>query len=61
MMIISQNIIIRPKLTSLYLLTIAAIISVPPVLPFAVKAKPIPLPQKIAPRIQAINGWSCNN
>ena len=39
---------------------IAAIISVPPVLPFEEKAIPIPLPQKEAPSTHAINGWSCN-
>ena len=43
------------------MLTIAAMISVPPVLPFDAKATPIPPPQKIAPRIQAIKGWFCNS
>ena len=34
----------RPKVTSLYLLTMAAMISVPPVLPLAQNATPIPPP-----------------
>ena len=46
---------------SLYLLMIAAIISVPPVLPFEEKAMPIPPPQKDAPMTQALKGWSCNH
>ena len=35
-----------PNVMSRYLLMMAAIISVPPVLPFAEKATPIPPPQK---------------
>ena len=38
-----------PKVMSRYLLMTAAIISVPPVLPLAEKAMPMPLPQKEAP------------
>ena len=43
----------------LYLFTIAPIISVPPVLPFAEKTSPSPAPQRRAPIMIAINGWSC--
>ena len=57
----SQIIIIRPSDTSLYLLTIAAIISVPPVLPLEEKAMPIPPPQKDAPMTHAMKGWSCSS
>ena len=46
-----------PNVMSRYLLMMAAIISVPPVLPFAEKATPIP-PQKDAPMTHAIKGWS---
>ena len=60
MIIISVIRITRPKVISLYLFIIAAMISVPPELPLAEKAIPIPLPQKEAPMTQAINGWSCN-
>ena len=58
-MIIKSHISITfPKVMSLYLLMIAAMISVPPVLPFDEKAMPMPLPQKEAPITQAMNGWS---
>ena len=43
-----------PNVMSRYLLMMAAIISVPPVLPFAEKATPIPPPQKDAPMTHAI-------
>src|SRR5574344_511224 len=51
---ISQYIIILPKVTSLYLLTTAAMISVPPVLPLLLNTMPRPIPQSIEPKIQAI-------
>ena len=50
MITISQYIIIRPKVTSLYLLIIHAIISVPPVLPLLQNTMPIPKPSNPAPR-----------
>ena len=50
MIIISQYIIIRPSVISLYLLTTAAIISVPPVLPLLLNTIPKPIPQRIAPK-----------
>ena len=56
MIIISVIRMTRPKVISLYLFIIAAMISVPPELPLAEKAIPIPLPQKEAPITQAING-----
>jgi len=43
---------------SLYLLMMAAIMSVPPVLPLDEKATPIPPPQNEAPMTHAMNGWS---
>ena len=46
----------RPNDISRYLLTIAAIISVPPVLHFAEKATPIPPPKNEAPNTHAIKG-----
>ena len=58
MMIRSQNSMTRPSVMSLYLLMIAAIISVPPVLPFEEKAMPMPPPQKDAPMTHAMKGWS---
>lgn len=42
----------------LYLLIIAPIISVPPVLPFAVKTSPKPAPQRQPPIIIDMKGWS---
>ena len=47
-----------PSVMSRYLLIIAAMISVPPVLPFAENATPIPPPQKDAPSTHAMKGWS---
>ena len=55
----SQISITRPNVMSLYLLMIAAIISVPPVLPLEEKAMPMPPPQKDAPMTHAMKGWSC--
>ncbi len=46
-----------PKVISRYLLMIAAMMSVPPVLPLAQKATPIPPPQNDAPMTHA-KGWS---
>ena len=43
-----------PNVMSRYLLMMAAIISVPPVLPLAEKATPMPPPQKDAPMTHAI-------
>ena len=45
----------------LYLFTIAAIISVPPVEPPAIKQQPNPAPSKIAPIRHAINNSSPTN
>ena len=45
-----------PNVMSRYLLMMAAIISVPPVLPLAEKATPMPPPQKDAPMTHAIKG-----
>ena len=45
-----------PNDISLYLFTIADIISVPPLLQFAEKATPIPPPQNEAPNTHAIKG-----
>ena len=42
--------------TSLYLFTIAATISVPPVLPFAEKTNPNPTPQKQPPIMMDMKG-----
>ena len=60
MIIRSHMRITRPKVMSRYLLMIAAMISVPPVLPFHEKAVPTPKPQKEAPMTHAIKGWSCS-
>ena len=57
-MIISQIKMTLPKVISRYLLTIAAIISVPPVLPLAENATPIPAQQKEAPSTHDMKGWS---
>ena len=54
----SQNSKARPIDMSLYLLTIAPIISVPPVLPLAEKTKPRPAPHKQPPMMIDINGSS---
>ena len=54
----SQSSMTRPKEMSRYLLTMAATMSVPPVLPLNESPSPTPLPQKIAPIILAIKGWS---
>ncbi len=48
----------RPKDMSRYLLTIAATISVPPVEPLNDSPSPIPEPQKMAPMMLAMKGWS---
>ena len=45
----------RPKVTSLYLLIIQAMISVPPVLPLLMKTIPIPKPNIPAPITVAMN------
>ncbi len=52
----SQYKIDLPKDISLYLFIMAAIISVPPVLPLWVKTIPIPAPQSIPPMMHDING-----
>ena len=54
MIITSQSITIRPNVTSLYLCMIAAIISVPPVLPLQLNTIPRPAPHMTAPIIQAM-------
>jgi hypothetical protein len=54
-MTISQYIIIRPNVTSLYLLIIQAMISVPPVLPLLQNTMPMPKPNNPAPTTQAMN------
>ena len=54
MIIISQISTTLPNVMSRYLLMMAAIISVPPVLPLAEKATPMPPPQKDAPMTHAI-------
>ena len=51
MIITSQNIIICPSVTSLYLLIMAAMISVPPVEPLLRNTMPMPMPSIAAPRI----------
>ena len=48
----------RPKEMSRYLLTMAATMSVPPVDPLLASPSPTPLPQKMAPMMLAMNGWS---
>ena len=60
MMKMSQSKITRPKEISRYLLTMAATMSVPPVLPLNDRPNPTPLPQKMAPMILAMKGWSCS-
>ena len=60
MIIKSQNNKARPIEIFLYLLTIAPIISVPPVLPLAENTSPNPEPHRNAPMIIDINGWLCN-
>ena len=45
-----------PNVISRYLLTMAAMMSVPPILPFDDKAKPTPAPHSEPPRMVAING-----
>lgn len=57
----SQNNNARPMEIFLYLFTIAPTISVPPVLPFAEKTSPRPAPQRNAPIIMDMNGWSCRS
>lgn len=54
MMTMSQYIIIRPSVTSLYLLIIHAMISVPPVLPLLQNTMPMPKPKRPAPITQAM-------
>ena len=58
MIIKSQIWITLPSDMSRYLLTTAAMMSVPPVLPLAEKAMPIPPPQKNAPNTHDMKGWS---
>ena len=58
MIITSQIKMTLPNVMSRYLLIIAAIISVPPVLPLAENATPIPAPQKEAPSTHDMKGWS---
>ena len=58
---ISQINITRPSDISRYLFTIAAMISVPPVLPLADSPSPTPVPQKAAPMTLAMNGWLWSN
>ena len=57
-MIISQISMTLPKVMSRYLLMMAAMTSVPPVLPLAQNATPIPPPQNDAPMTHAMKGWS---
>ena len=61
MIIRSQISITRPSVMSRYLLMMAAMISVPPVLPLEEKAMPMPPPQRDAPMTHAMKGWSCSN
>ena len=51
----SQAIMMWPRLTSLNLLTIAAMMSVPPMLPLWRKQKLRPMPSMMLPRTQAMN------
>lgn len=55
-MTISQYIIMRPRVTSLYLLIIQAMISVPPVLPLLQKTMPIPNPKQIDRGVTLLDG-----
>ncbi len=55
MMTMSQYIIIRPSVTSLYLLIIQAIISVPPVLPLLQNT--IPIPKHNRPETEEQKAW----
>ena len=57
-MIMSQISTTLPSVISRYLFMIAAMISVPPVLPLAEKATPIQPPQNDAPMTHAMKGWS---
>ena len=57
----SQIMIMRPKVTSLYLLTIAAMISVPPVLPLQLNTTPKPIPHIAAPIRQAMKSCPSPN
>lgn len=61
MMTTSQIMIMRPKVTSLYLLTIAAMISVPPVLPLQLNTTPKPIPHIAAPIRQAMKSCPSPN
>ena len=58
MIIKSQNSKAFPMDMFLYLLIIAPIISVPPVLPYAVKTSPKPAQQRQPPIIIDMKGWS---
>ena len=60
MMMTSQMRITRPNDTSRYLLTIAAIMSVPPVEPLLESPSPTPQPQNTEPMMAAMNGWSAS-
>ena len=51
----SQAVTMRPSVTSLYLWMMAAIISVPPVLPLQLNTIPSPAPHIAAPIRQAMN------
>ena len=55
MMSTSQYIIVRPNDTVLYLATMAAMMSVPPVLPLWVNTTPKPRPHSTAPRMTFMN------
>ena len=55
-MIVSRIIMTRPRVMSLYLLIMAATMSVPPALPLDEKAIPSPVPQMEAPKTQAMKG-----
>ena len=57
----SRSMITVPRDIFLYLFTIAAMISVPPVEPPAIKQQPNPAPSKIAPIRHAINNSSPTN
>ena len=50
-MIKSQSIIICPRVTSLYLLIMEAMISVPPVEPLLRNTMPMPMPSMAAPKM----------